>query len=104
MPAGPAPTITTSYSRTLTKQITRNGNGHRRTHARNITGASSGFARSDANVPSAVDDDRLAGHVIRTEEVQDGLGHVVGASDPPQRCSAGKLVRLLLRPAFWQQH
>src|SRR6266568_9432272 len=104
MPAGPAPTMTTSYSRAFAKQITCIENRHLHAHARNITGASSRFARSDANVTSAVDDERIASHVIRAEQVKHRLRDVIGASYPTERRRPNELVCQILRPPFRQQY
>src|SRR3954470_9669222 len=68
IPAGPAPTITTSYSNVAANFRSLRQRLESRAGLRQfITAVQCGRSKSDPDVPAAVDDDRLAGDVVRLE-------------------------------------
>src|SRR2546429_603198 len=108
IPAGPAPTITTSYSKVAAKcsSLRQWSDTGTRTWRQFITGVQWGgvFARSDAYVPPAIDDDRLAGDVVRFEEEDDGRAHIGGAAGSRQGRRLAKALIGFGGPVFGKQH
>src|ERR1700693_3855694 len=104
MPAGPAPTMTTSYSRTVAKGFTCKEVLLTNVLLTKYTALARAFGSSVTNVTASVDDDRLSCHVVSTEEIEHRLRNIIGAAQRPEWRSRNELVSLVLRPSIRQQH
>src|SRR5687768_6469194 len=65
-----------------------------------------GYARGtrSADVASAVDDERLAGHVFGIDQIEDRLYHIIGRPEPREGRGIYEALCVRLGPVVGQQH